>query len=116
MIKEIKKIKKVKRVGDDSIILKETVDDDSVDSELQDAIEKATVPLDFDAVNDTKDQILFNGLEGRMLLVKVGVDGQDIDEKRLERIEGDLSNLIENFGIKCLLYVTTSDVDIKVIG
>jgi len=111
-----KKIKKVKRVGDDSIVLEDIVVDDPIDEDLQNAIAKATVPLDFDATSDPEDHILFNGLEGRMLLVRVGIDGQEIDSRRLKGIEEDLSSLIENFGIKCLLYVTSSDVDIKVIG
>jgi len=112
-----KETKKIKRVSDEDIILEEMVDPEVVleNEKLREALDKATIPIDLDPVDDVEG-ILFNGLEGRMLLVKVGLIGEPLDDERLERVEEDLSELIENFGINCLLYVTGPDVDIKVVG
>lgn len=107
----IKKVKKVKRINDEAKLQKT-----EEDSKLQDAIVRSTIPLDIDPTEKIEENILFNGLEGRLLLVQVGKNGEQVDNYRLEEIEKQLSELIAKFKINCLLYVTQSDVDIKVIG
>ena len=65
---------------------------------------------------ETEPGILYTGLEGKLVLVRVGDDKEEAKDEEIEVVEDKMRELIEGAGIKCLLFVTHHAVDIQVIG
>jgi len=78
--------------------------------------EKAVMEYD----EKTQTYSLFEGLERKLLHVKVGDKDTVYDEEfdiRLEKIYKEINELLNNFKVKnCAVYVTPSDVEINIIG
>lgn len=78
-------------------------------------VKKIDMELDFDKPKDEPD-ILFPGLEGKMLLVKVGDKTEDAKPGEIDIIEKNLKAMLDSHNIKCLLFVTHHAVEVQVIG
>jgi hypothetical protein len=62
-----------------------------------------------------REKIFFEDIEGKMLLVRVGNSQDAATDDNIKDVETKLNELVDNLGIKCLLFVTHHAVDIQII-
>jgi len=65
--------------------------------------------------NDENIKTLFPTLEGRMLVVKVGNNEYVADDEVITKVETKLNELMETFGVNCLLFVTHHFVNVEIL-
>ena len=65
--------------------------------------------------NDKNVKTLFPTLEGRMLVVKVGNEGLVVDDDVIMKVETKLNDLLETFGVNCLLFVTHHFINVEIL-
>lgn len=62
-----------------------------------------------------EEKVLFTGLEGKMLFVKVGNADYPASDGDIGEIENKLNGLMNDLGIKCLVFVTHHLVEVEII-
>ena len=65
--------------------------------------------------SDKNVKTLFPTLEGRMLVVKVGNEELLADDEVITKVEIKLNELLESFGVNCLLFVTHHFVNVEIL-
>jgi len=71
--------------------------------------------IDNRTTSDDDLKTLFPTLEGRMLVIKVGDKDNHMSDDKLKQVEENANALLDQFGIKCLIFVTNHFVDVSVI-
>ncbi len=62
-----------------------------------------------------KEKIDFLDVEGKFILVRVGLESSAAEEEEINKVKNDLNKLFEDAQVNCILYVTHHAIDISII-